>query len=221
MQRRVREGGTVMRAFLLGLALAMLLASWGGEPRAAETVEQLKEKALQARPRIAPPYPGPILLTSLGQGPGASIAKAFLTVRANVPLEYRPLVQAEELVAGGTLLVVVGASNRGLKTAGTNKGKETRRAETLLLAAQEARIPVILVHIGGEEHRDRLSHSFIEKAVPYADYLIVKKDGNTDGYFALQADELRIPCKEIERFQDLVQAVQEVIPLKSAPGVRN
>lgn len=196
-----------MRGFVLGLALAMLLALGGGEPRAAETIEQLKEKALQEKPRMKPPYPAPLVLTSVGQGPGASLAKALLTKKARLPLEFRPLLQAEQLPAMGTLLVAVGASAEGLKTAGTNKGREVGRAEALLSAAQKAHLPVILMHLGGAERRDELSSVFIDKALPYADFLIVKREGNEDGYFTRKAQELQTPLKEIEYYQDLIKAV--------------
>lgn len=192
---------------MAGLGLVLLVALGGDDSRATETIEQLKEKALQARPRLKPPYSGPIVLTSLGQGPGASLAKALLTKKGRLPLEFRPLLQADQLPALGTLLVAVGASAEGLKVAGTNKGRESGRAEALLSAAREAHIPVVLMHLGGVERRDALSGVFIEKALPYADYFVVKQEGNQDGYFTGRARELGTPLEEIEYYLDLVKVV--------------
>jgi hypothetical protein len=42
-------------------------------------------------------------------------------------------------------------------------------------------MPVVVLHVGGEERRDALSNQLIELTAPSAQYLIIRNDSDADG----------------------------------------
>ena len=94
-------------------------------------------------------------------------------------------------------IVAVGASLKGFGAAGITTDGELARGQALIDAAEAADKTLIVVHIGGVDRRDALSQQFIELMAPAADYLVVWRDGNADGYFTEVAEAGDIPFVEI------------------------
>jgi hypothetical protein len=134
----------------------------------------------------------PVLVTSSGQALDAFTLKTLLT-RAGVENTYEPLAKTERLAGMRTLVIVMGASVKGFGAAGVTADTEIARTRELLKTAKEQKIPTIGVHIGGAARRDNLSMQFVEVVAPAADYLVVWKDGNEDGYFTRVAGEKKVP----------------------------
>ena len=68
------------------------------------------------------------------------------------------------------------------------------------------------MHIGGEDRRGPTSQDF----VPYADqvdYMIVKSDGNQDGYFTRLCAAKNIPLYTIENTRDIEGVLKEIFGL--------
>jgi hypothetical protein len=139
---------------------------------------------------------GPILVTSAGQALDAFTVRTLLT-RAGVELDYDPTFDPAGLDAYNTVIVAVGASLKGFGAAGITTDGELARGQALIHAAEAADKTLIVVHIGGVDRRDALSQQFIELMAPAADYLVVWRDGNADGYFTEVAEAGDIPFVEI------------------------
>ena len=109
------------------LSLALLAAALGGAaPLAA-----------------APPrFERPGLLSSIGQSSDIAVVKVLLNTRLQLGLEVKPLAQAPDLAGRKTLVVVVGASSKGLGAVGLDVSREAGRARALLSAARERKIGV-------------------------------------------------------------------------------
>lgn len=151
----------------------------------------------------------PAIITSCGQSPDAFIVK-ILCDRNGVLISYGHLMTAEDLKGIKTLLVVIGGSAKGLGEAGIDEDDELARVGALLDKANEEKIMVFGIHIGGEARRGELSAKFIELTTPRMKYLIVTEDGNKDGYFSKVSAEKKIPLFIIKSVAELGEVLKKV-----------
>lgn len=180
-----------MRKTRLFCAALLLLA--GGIPLAAQT-------AL---------FEQPALITSAGQSADVQIA----SVQARKAGLQSVLVKAagpKDLASAKTLVLVLGASLKGLGAAGLDTPKEKARVTALLNEAKAKGIPVLMLHLGGEARRGDLTDEMAAAYLPFARLAIVVKSGNKDGLFTKICKDKAIPLQEIEKTLDLVE------PLKKA-----
>src|SRR5690554_5754252 len=77
----------------------------------------------------------PIVITSAGQSADATVLNALLR-RAGVEAELAEELTAADLADTGTLLVVLGASQKALGAAGIDSRAELARLDALLSAAE-------------------------------------------------------------------------------------
>jgi ureidoglycolate hydrolase len=68
---------------------------------------------------------------------------------------------------------------------------------------------ILGMHIGGIERRGTTSQKFIPFAAQ-VDYLIVRTDGNADGFFTNVAKEKQIPLFLFEKSIELVDILKEI-----------
>lgn len=124
----------------------------------------------------------PVLLTSAGQSPDVVMAKVLIgKVGATVSLKQE--AKESDLSGNKTLVIVIGASSKGLGAAGVNINGELARVKNLAQEARSAGIEVVAMHIGGSARRGSDSNKLIEAVVPLADAVIVVADGNKDKIF--------------------------------------
>jgi hypothetical protein len=152
----------------------------------------------------------PILVTSSGQALDAFTVKTLLA-RAGVNATYDQKVSAAQLGDAKTLIIAVGASNKGFGQAGITAETELARTKAILEAAKAKGIAIICVHIGGAERRKGLSVQFIELVAPVADYLVVSQDGNADDYFGELAKRTGAPLTVIERSLEVGKTLASLI----------
>jgi hypothetical protein len=155
-------------------------------------------------------FPPPILVTSSGQALDGFTVKTLLG-RAGVNAAYDPKVSAAGLGEAKTLIIAVGASNKGFGQAGITAETETARTKALLETAKAKGIGVICVHIGGAERRKGLSVQFVELVAPVADYLVVSQDGNADDFFTELSKRTGAPLTVIERSLDVGKTLASLI----------
>ena len=110
-----------------------------------------------------------------------------------------------------TVIIAVGASNKGFGQAGITAETELARTKAILEAAKAKGIAIICVHIGGAERRKGLSVQFIELVAPAADYLVVSKDGNADDYFGELSRRTGAPLTVIERSLEVGKTLASLI----------
>ena len=145
----------------------------------------------------------PAVLTAIGQSADFEMVKVLLT-RGKIPFKADPLIKAENLDASSpTLVLVVGASSKGLGAAGISAEAELARTKALLKRAKELKITIITVHVGGAARRGAMSDGFIEPCMAASDYAIVVEAGNQDGFFTKLAANANIALKLVERISSV------------------
>lgn len=151
----------------------------------------------------------PILITSSGQSPDAFIVKVLLD-RAEIDSSYNGLVEADQIKDNKTLIIVMGASTKGLGAAGIDEKFELDRTKKILDEAEEQGILVLGIHIGGEGRRGPLSMQFIEVITPRMQGLIVTEEGNKDDYFTKLSEEKKIPLVVLKTTPEVGEVLQEI-----------
>jgi hypothetical protein len=150
----------------------------------------------------------PALLTSIGQSSDVAIVKVMLNTQAKLGLDVKPLAQPADLAGVKTLVVVVGASTKGLGAAGIDMDKEIARTKALFKAAKGQGTKIVVMHTGGEARRGKTSNDLIQLVVPEADYVVVVASGNKDKVFQTLAGKRNTPVAEVERTAAAGEAVK-------------
>lgn len=116
-----------------------------------------------------------------------------------------------------SLIIVMGASLKGMGAAGISMDDEISRTEELIAEANNQGIKIIGAHIEGIKRRaqgvaagDNTDELSIDTVAPKSQLLIVRKDGNEDGRFTLIAQEKNIPLILIEKNLDLLQELEKI-----------
>ncbi len=151
----------------------------------------------------------PALITSCGQSPDAFTVSAAAR-RIGVEHLYDDLIDVPELNGFKTVIVVTGASLKGLGEAGFSVSMELSRVSALLAKAKTAGVKVIAVHIGGEARRGANSEKFIDLVIARADCIIATLEGNKDGKFSKEAQRLGIPLFLLKAPKDIGDLLQRI-----------
>ena len=112
------------------------------------------------------------------------------------------------------VIIAIGASLKGMGASGLTLESEEARLRKFIEACKQRKILVMAVHIGGESKRGAPgsdNERMIDAVGPFADYLVVTKDGNKDGRFNKLAKAKNIPLTEIEDALGLVDMVKQVL----------
>jgi len=183
---------------LTGMALAICLNAAAFTPTTAQTAEL------------------PVLITSIGQSPGPVYFRVFMN-RLGYDFVFNSLATVEDMAAGHeeggpfkTIIIVTGASGKGMGAAGISIDDELSRAERLIAQARSLGIKIIGAHIEGMERRaqgaapgDNTDELSIDAVCPNADMLLVMEEGNEDGRFSDISNDVGIPIVLFEKLTDL------------------
>lgn len=156
----------------------------------------------------------PVLVTTIGQSADLHSAKLILKKAGvdTVKMVVDKLAGADKVPANGTVAMVVGASNKGLGEARISAESEIARAKAIIAEAKKKKAKILLIHIGGKERRGGQSDGINKTVADAADYFLVKKDGDTDNFFANLAKANKKPYVAIGKVGE------GVAPLKTAFG---
>lgn len=158
----------------------------------------------------------PVLLTSCGQSPGPTRIQFFLN-RLEIGHEFLDMATAQDLqsrqAAGApvkTLIIVTGASLKGMGAAGVSMREELIRTEALIAEAKRQGITVIGAHIEGMARRaqgaaagDNSDEQSIDAVMPFSDLLLVRQDGDEDRRFSILSENLGIPLLLFEKNMEM------------------
>jgi len=164
----------------------------------------------------APTAEAPILLTSCGQSPGPERVRFFLN-RLKLEHEFLGQVTAEDLVARQragnpvkTLLIVTGASLKGMGAAGVSMPQELARTAALIQEAKRQGITLVGAHVEGMARRaqgaapgDNSDEMSIDAVMPLSNFMIVRKDGDEDRRFTTISEGRKIPLILFEKNMEL------------------
>ena len=152
----------------------------------------------------------PLLITNAGQGPGGKMARLLvIQSQAVEDWTYNAEPEPEDLEEKPykTLLVVIGSSAKGLGASGITIDDEIKRLDKMIAKAKELKIQIVAAHIEGMARRDQeggANERSINAIAPFADYIIVKEDGNSDGKFTKIAEENNIPITIIKDIREII-----------------
>ncbi len=184
----------------LGIAVVAVM-SWAGAPVQAAT-------AIQTSARTG--FEGPGVLSSIGQSSDIAVVKVLLNTKLKLGLHVKPLAEASDLAGQKTLIVVVGASTKGLGAAGLDIDKEAARGRALLSAARERGIGIIVLHTGGQSRRGKTTDDLIKLTVAQADHVIVVASGNRDKICQGALGGRVVPVIEVDSLAAVGDAVKAV-----------
>ncbi len=170
----------------------------------------------------SPTFETPAFIASVGQSAGAQQARV-LAMRAGLEFTFEARPAPEMLEGHKTLIVVLGASTKGLGAAGVDMDAEIAWATELFQKARDLGMPIVAMHIEGGTRRGPSSDRINTTFAPMADYLIVKgaapgqdwaeaeeANGNADGLFTRISEEQGIPITYIDKTLEAVGALQEL-----------
>ena len=169
----------------------------------------------------------PVLITSCGQSPGPITLKVIFKMKLKFkPKAYEIIELAtpedlKEKMEAGTpyksLIIVMGASLKGMGAAGISIDDELARTSKLIEEARRQEITIIGAHIEGMKRRargaaigDNTDELSIDAVAPNSDLLIINKEGNIDGRFTIIANEKKIPMIEVEKTIDLIAEFEKL-----------
>lgn len=140
----------------------------------------------------------PILITAAGQSADVLMVKV-LAKKAGLDYEVDKLANPEKLELAKSLIIVTGGSTKGLGAAKIDKNDEINRVQALISAAQEKKIPIITMHVGGKARRGKLSDEFNIIAAEAGSCLVVVEGGNADGFFTEIAEKNKVQLTSIKK----------------------
>ncbi|NIM59787.1 MAG: hypothetical protein GTO16_12740 [Candidatus Aminicenantes bacterium] len=155
-----------------------------------------------------PPFEQPLLITSAGQNAEILMA-SVLAKRAGLDSKLSKIASPKDLENMKTVVLVLGASSKGLGAAGLDLAKEKERVNLLVEEAQKKNIPLLCLHLGGEARRGPLSDELISAFLPFAKMAIVVKSGNKDGFISGICEKYNIAIVEIEKTADVLTPLKE------------
>lgn len=153
----------------------------------------------------------PVLVTSCGQSPGPLKITVFMK-RLGIEHDYKADATAKDIASKKykTVIVVTGASLKGMGAAGVSMTDELKRTEALLAEAKKAGVTIVGAHIEGMARRsqgasagDNSDEQSIDAVCPKSQILLIRKDGDEDGRFTTIAKKHNIPMLAFEKNLDI------------------
>lgn len=165
----------------------------------------------------------PVLLTSCGQSPGPERVRFFMR-RLDMEHEFVEEATAQTLIdkqRSGTpfksIIIVTGASLKGMGAAGVSIQDELARTEALIEEANRQGIPIIGAHVEGMARRakgaapgDNSDELSIDAVMPKSDLMIVRQDGNEDRRFSIISENQDIPLILFEKNMEMGNVLKRV-----------
>lgn len=165
----------------------------------------------------------PVLLTSCGQSPGPTTFDIFLK-RLKMDYVYNMEATPADLAAKSksgasfqSVIIVVGASLKGMGAAGVSIEDEIARAKALIAEAKKRNIKVIGAHIEGMKRRaqgaapgDNSDELTIDAVCPISTMLLIKKEGDEDGRFTTISKSRNIPMIAYDKNLELENVLKNL-----------
>jgi hypothetical protein len=156
----------------------------------------------------------PLLITNAGQGPGAKMSRLLVQrtgVIADFEYNAEPKVADLQKKSYKTMFVVLGSTAKGLGASGITIDEEIARLNAMIAEARKQKIQVVAILLEGKARRGKpggADERCIDAIAPFAQYLVVKKDGNEDGRFDAIAKKTGAPLTLIDDAMDFGEVVK-------------
>jgi hypothetical protein len=143
----------------------------------------------------------PVLISSAGQSADVKLVK-MLAQRQGLNATTILMAKPADLTGFKTLIIVPGFSSKGLGAAGISQQEEMERVQTLIKSANDLKIPIVMLHIGGNARRKGQSDAFNQLVGENSKAMVVVKQGDEDGFFTAIAKEKNIPLTLVEKIAE-------------------
>jgi len=166
----------------------------------------------------APKASSPVLVTSCGQSPGPLKLTVFLK-KLQIPFDYKSEATSQDLAGRKykSVIIVTGASLKGMGAAGVSIKEELTRTAALIAEARRQGVMLIGAHVEGMERRaqgaapgDNSDELSIDAVCPKSQLLIVRKDGDADSRFTTISKAGKIPIVLFEKNLELGDVLKGV-----------
>jgi hypothetical protein len=164
-------------------------------------------------------YGLPMLITNAGQGPGGKMARLLVSQTKTIVLNTDYFYKSEPLendlkdLPYKALMVVIGSSDKGLGASGITIDQEIARLQRMVKTAKDMKLPIIAVLLE-KDKRSAVATNPNERCIdticPYADWMIVVKDGNSDKRFDKLKEKYKIPLTLIDNAIDFTALCKQV-----------
>jgi hypothetical protein len=151
----------------------------------------------------------PVLISSAGQSADVKLVK-MLAQRQSIEANTVLMATDSDLKGVKTLLIVPGFSSKGLGAAGVSQQEEYERVEAILKTANAMKIPVILMHVGGNARRKGQSDAFNTLVANNAKAMIVVRQADEDGFFSDLAKKNNIPLTLVDKIVEAAVPMGEL-----------
>ncbi len=138
----------------------------------------------------------PGYITSAGQTSDAAIVKVLANTKLKLGFGYDIAAKPQAIAGVKTLVLVLGASNKGLGAAGLSLEQDMERVKNLIAESKKQGAKIISMHTGGTARRGEASNHVIALCVPLSDAVIVVEGGNADGFFTGLCEKAGVPLIE-------------------------
>lgn len=156
----------------------------------------------------------PLLITNAGQGPGAKMVR-LLVQRTGLVTDFDYSAEPREADLQKrpfkTLMVVLGSTAKGLGASGITIDQELERLNAVIAEARRLKMQIVVVLLEGKARRGKpggADERCIDAIAPFAQALVVKKDGNEDGRFDVIAKKTGAPLTLIDDAMDFGDVVK-------------
>lgn len=160
-------------------------------------------------PANLPRLNGPVVITTIGQSPGA-MQVGMLLRQLKVQATHDDNLAVSGLAGKGykVLVLTMGTSLKGMGAAGVDLGSEIARCNALVAEARKQKMFVVGAQIEGMKRRTDDSDEKSNKAVcAVADLLIIRKEIDHDNYFTNVAKQKNIPLIRTKEALDFKYAL--------------
>jgi len=183
----------------LRLALSVLLLTLALSCPTDTQAQAKPEAKAEANPqaKLEAKFSKPGLITAIGQSSDIAVVKALLNTKLKLGLEVKPMAEPPDLANFKTVVMVLGASTKGMGSAGLDLDKELERAKALVKAAKEKGIKILGLHVGGESRRGKTTNDLLEIVLPECTHIVVVASGNKDKLFNTLAAKNNVPVTEV------------------------
>jgi hypothetical protein len=158
----------------------------------------------------------PLLITNAGQGSGAKMTRVLVQktgVVTDFDYNAEPKVADLQKKSYKTMFVVIGSTAKGLGASGITIDDEIERLNAMIAEARKQKIQVVAILLEGKAKRGKpggADERCIDAIAPFAQYLVVKKDGNEDGRFDAIAKRTGAPLTLIDDAMDFSEIVRQM-----------
>lgn len=164
------------------------------------------------------PTKGPLMITNAGQGPGGKMGR-LLVSRTGTLVEEQdyyyvdvPYAADVDALPYGAIVIVIGSTDKGLGATGITIDQEIARVDEVMARAKEVGTPVIAVLLEKDKRSDistNANERCIDAVCPFASWMIVVKDANTDGRFDKLKEEYGIPLTILDSSMDFIELASQ------------